>query len=676
MAFGDTGVLDNANRSDENPINTNWSSPLFVGDGALKVVSNQITPHVAFGQSYWDTTFGPDCEAFVTWATANTGCEIYGRVADPNSSFDAYGIICFQSGTARLVRIDNESETQLGAGFSPTFSSGDKIGLEITGTTIGWYHDTGSGWGTAQGTRTDSTYSAAGHIGLIGQATGDVFDDWGGGTQAGDVIVTPTAVSAVALTVNPTVLPKNIELIATSTANTNNEASTTLAVPTGTQDGDVIVFCGSCDGTVGYNIPSGFSTDEDANTPGTHNNIMGHKVASSEPANYTISVGSGTERGWCAFLTYRNVDNTTPVNKSNSNTGGSNTTGVITSITPDNNDSCVVVFAGLESGNAGNPVVTSWPGSLVEQLDNDNGPPGTGNGSSAGAVAHEIQSGAGSAVSGNISLTGGNTNWGVMALVLNKAVDSVTVTPTAASAVAAKVDPTVVQGTITLTPNAASAVADKVDPNTVQASISITPTPGAVIARKVDPTVVLASIVLSPAAAAAVAASEGPVTVLGSMVVTPDPAAAVAAAIGPSVEQGSLIIVPTAASAVAGKVDPTVIRGSITINPVDVSAVAGRNGPQVVLGTLVFTPSPAEAVAAGVDPNVSAGALLVQPASASAIAAGADPTVLLGSIALAPQAASAVASAVDPAVIISGEGPAGEGDYVQAIIHPGSLMTR
>ena len=61
---------------------------------------------------------------------------------------------------------------------------------------------------------------------------------------------------------------------------------------------------------------------------------------------------------------------------------------------------------------------------MVEQLDNVNGPPGTGAASSAGAYADIIQTSKGE-ISGTVTIGGGSTFWGVMAVVLNVGTEEV-----------------------------------------------------------------------------------------------------------------------------------------------------------------------------------------------------------------------------------------------------------
>lgn len=209
-----------------------------------------------------------------------------------------------------------------------------------------------------------------------------------------------------------------ITYVGTASDNTDNTSSMSVDVSgIGIQDNDLILFFGSCDGS-GYDIPSGFTSLEDTDTSGSHNNKLAYKVAASEGSSYTVNTESGGERGIAIFVVYRGVDPTSPIDQSTTNTGGSDSTAVLSSLTPTDDDSAVVAFVGTESGNRGSAIVNSWPSSLVERNDNVNGPPGGGNASSAGAAADIIQTTA-SAVSGNISLAGGNTFWGAMSVSLN-----------------------------------------------------------------------------------------------------------------------------------------------------------------------------------------------------------------------------------------------------------------
>jgi len=103
-----------------------------------------------------------------------------------------------------------------------------------------------------------------------------------------------------------------ITLIGTSSYGENSAPSVSLPVPAGTLDGDIILFFGSCDGA-GFLLPSGFIELQNAVTGGSHANILAYRIASSEPASYTIStVGDVDERSIGIFATYRGTGHQYP----------------------------------------------------------------------------------------------------------------------------------------------------------------------------------------------------------------------------------------------------------------------------------------------------------------------------------------------------------------------------
>lgn len=207
--------------------------------------------------------------------------------------------------------------------------------------------------------------------------------------------------------------------------NTDNTTSMSIDISgISISDGDLMLFFGSCDGS-GYTIPTGFTSIYDVDTLGSHNNKLAYRIASSEPSSYTVNTESGGERGIGMIAVYRGVDTVSPIESSNSNTGGEDTSAVITSLTPGEDNCAVCVFVGTEYGNAGNPIAT-FPAGVTEQLDNVNGPPGTGNASSAGAYGHSIQTTA-AAVSGTITLSTSASYWGTMVVSLREAQTSTTV---------------------------------------------------------------------------------------------------------------------------------------------------------------------------------------------------------------------------------------------------------
>lgn len=197
MAFPTTGILDLFAGATEDPITTRWSGSLHAGENQLKRLSGQArheTVITAAGASWYDVqTFGANCEAYCIVATRpNDGnpCSVYARVINPGTgSLSGYRVrLQSVAGGAndifRILRIDNNVSTTLGADMTQEFASGDSIGIECIGNQISaWYKPAAGSW-TLLGTRTDATYSAAGFLGLeVGSATDDVvFDDFGGGT--------------------------------------------------------------------------------------------------------------------------------------------------------------------------------------------------------------------------------------------------------------------------------------------------------------------------------------------------------------------------------------------------------------------------------------------------------------------------------------------------------------
>ena len=95
MAFGDTGIIDDFNRSDEGPPpDSTWTN--LYGGAHFEVVSNEIQQQGAGdgGDYFNDETFGPDCEVFLT--IVSTAPAIYPavalRITSPGSSWDGYRV--------------------------------------------------------------------------------------------------------------------------------------------------------------------------------------------------------------------------------------------------------------------------------------------------------------------------------------------------------------------------------------------------------------------------------------------------------------------------------------------------------------------------------------------------------------------------------------------------------
>src|SRR5690606_33434570 len=88
----------------------------------------------------------------------------------------------------------NGVSTQCGASIgSAGFAAADWLGLNITGTTLDARRYRSGAWGSALGTRNDSTYTAAGYPGLYLQPDGRVSAFYAGPYATGVTAELPAA---------------------------------------------------------------------------------------------------------------------------------------------------------------------------------------------------------------------------------------------------------------------------------------------------------------------------------------------------------------------------------------------------------------------------------------------------------------------------------------------------
>lgn len=202
MAFPTTSVLDDFNRGNEGPPpSVAWGTgSIDTSTSTLKVVSNKcVDDATTFTGGYYGTSYGPDCECYVTLATLmtdTTNVDVFVRLVDQGTA-DRNGYEFRYTrddskpgGITRMFRLDDSGgETQLGASVNDTsgaLAAGDKIGCEAIGSDIAGYRYRAAAWSSIL-SRSDATYSAAGRLGL---RSGDglnavAFDDFGGGTIGG-----------------------------------------------------------------------------------------------------------------------------------------------------------------------------------------------------------------------------------------------------------------------------------------------------------------------------------------------------------------------------------------------------------------------------------------------------------------------------------------------------------
>jgi hypothetical protein len=198
MAFPTTGVIDNFNRVNEDPLSDGgkWSigPDDFGGTNNLRVNGDACWMGTATSANGYrnDQDYGPDCEVYCTIAAVpTTAILLFVRCVNIGAgTTDGYAVYFNFSGTddALICRVDNDSLVGLGSAIVPPapFAIGDKLGLEVIGTTVAAYVFQSGSW-TQLGTRTDGTYTAAGKIGLKLSDSGAnaKVDDFGGGTVGG-----------------------------------------------------------------------------------------------------------------------------------------------------------------------------------------------------------------------------------------------------------------------------------------------------------------------------------------------------------------------------------------------------------------------------------------------------------------------------------------------------------
>lgn len=190
MAFPTTPVLDNFNRANENPLSGggNWLGPLFGSGPQLLLASNQVDTAVSEqrGSSYWSASFAADQEVYcdvpaieqvvgLSFRQVNTG-------GATRSGYHVEVVSLSGPGNILVSRTDNDSDTALGVSMSANLNASDGIGVSIVGSTISVYTKISGTW-SLLGTRTDSTYTSGGVVGIDTSTFGPSgqIDNFGGG---------------------------------------------------------------------------------------------------------------------------------------------------------------------------------------------------------------------------------------------------------------------------------------------------------------------------------------------------------------------------------------------------------------------------------------------------------------------------------------------------------------
>lgn len=434
------------------------------------------------------------------------------------------------------------------------------------------------------------------------------------------------AAALIALTPSP-----DIKYHGSSSATVNATASTiVVTVPTGTIDGDVLVMGVSARGNLAgsaVTTPSGWTLRgtpiQTGNGVADQSLYMFTRVASSEPASYTVTVGS-TTRIMAAMLAYSGVDNTTPFDVASGNSGASSASAVAPTLSAAATGEMLVEFFASVSNS-------TWtaPTGSTERVD-----------ISVGSVtsfeaADELLSASGA--TGTRTATSSVAGvWCAAMLTLKGASTAASVSATVVAAVVAVPSPTVATGA-------------GVSPGAVTASASV-PSPAESTGSTFTPAVVIA-VASIPAPAVATGSQLTAVTV-GAVTSVPSPAvatgesltavvvAAVASVPAPTVTTGAGVTAVAVAATTA--VPSPALSTDSQVSATVVAAIAGVPSPDVATGS-AFAVSVVAAAAAVPSPVIATGASL-EAVAVAAVAAVPDPSLTTGAslVAVVVQAVAAV----------------------------------
>jgi len=207
QSFPSTSVLDDFNRTDEDPITGIWTNGV-IGTGHCSVVSNEATGGASgTDDCYVTQTYGASQEVYATMASGasfNEGINqlLYVCLQDGvgSSTVDGYGFRVRRVNAAndlvQMVKIvDGAINSNLGTAYqSVEFADGDAVGMRIqaNGTLTLYFNDGGAGWTQVDQVTGETTYGCANtNIGMVANHSSMFWDDFGGGTYAQNLLMAP-----------------------------------------------------------------------------------------------------------------------------------------------------------------------------------------------------------------------------------------------------------------------------------------------------------------------------------------------------------------------------------------------------------------------------------------------------------------------------------------------------
>ena len=168
--FPTTSVLDSFSQS-PGPLSSNWQSPGLQDAGKVSVPSSgETVSSSGTASATWKaTSFGAGQEAYLTvpvLPAAGDYFQVCGRVSSlTGTSVSMYFLRVTPSKNLWDLRkkLNGGGSTSMGT-FTAPFAAGDSAGLQLNGSTITAWHESGTGSWTAVGSVTDTSITAGGYI--------------------------------------------------------------------------------------------------------------------------------------------------------------------------------------------------------------------------------------------------------------------------------------------------------------------------------------------------------------------------------------------------------------------------------------------------------------------------------------------------------------------------------
>ena len=213
MAFGDFATLrDDFNRANAEDLGANWTMGItaFTGDRSHNIASNRAYAEddgVFKQDHYTAATFGPSLETYISVPVlpgTNVGdtVTLYTRLTTVGAG-TTDGYLCKVMAAASnfdwvIYRLDNGTQTLLNSATGITFQVDDKVGFELIGSNFRGLRWRAGSW-TQIVTASDSTYTAAGYIGLQSNHLAQMDDFFAGTIPGAGFSRPPRAVTDVRL---------------------------------------------------------------------------------------------------------------------------------------------------------------------------------------------------------------------------------------------------------------------------------------------------------------------------------------------------------------------------------------------------------------------------------------------------------------------------------------------